>query len=301
MTPTHQASDDSTDELLDAAAIDRAFRPMARDDLAEVALDGETVIFDPVSGESHLLNPVGSVIWSCFDGSGTIDELANDLATEFGIEAETAAADVTHLAQILGHKGLLTGVRRFVPQPPPPVVELEVGTAVESFTVPTVGAGSLSLADLRGKRAVLVNWGTRCGYCDRVVPELVAAEPGLAERDVALVLLSSGTDEDHQKLLDAGLGVPIGLVGQDGPHLFTGVGTPAAYVLDEAGAVASPLIVGAVEVPKVVRELAGQLVEAEPSHDHEAHDHDHDHHDHDHDGYDESEEEDEDGDVADGA
>ena len=39
------------------------------------------------------------------------------------------------------------------------------------------------------------------------------------------------------------------------PGLFTGIGTPSAYVVDADGAVAAELAYGAVEVPALLREL----------------------------------------------
>ncbi len=58
----------------------------------------------------YLLNRTASVIWACFDGTGTVAEIAADLAEVFGIGAAEAEGSVLDLAIDLGRSGLLEGV-----------------------------------------------------------------------------------------------------------------------------------------------------------------------------------------------
>ncbi|MGH9179077.1 MAG: PqqD family peptide modification chaperone [Acidimicrobiales bacterium] len=269
-------------DQIEADDIDMGFVPAARADVAGVEMDGETVLLDEVTGATHLLNPVATVIWKCFDGTGSIDELVTDLADAFGAPREMVAEDVLALAREVGANGLLEGVAMARPQfaAPPRPASVPEGTPVPAFDC--AGAGDrVRLSDHRGKEVLLVHWSPTCGFCDRIVPDLVEAEPLLAERAVAVVLTSIGTPEAHDKYREQGLGVPIALPSDDDAFdLFAGVGTPAAYLLDEHGAVASALSIGAIEVADLVRRLAG-LPDLHDGHDHEHHNgdgHAHDHH-----------------------
>ena len=108
----------AADELLDPADIDGAFRPRRADSVAFTELDGEIVLYDESTGGTHLLNPTASVLWQCFDGKASVDELAADVAEAYGIDEAVAAEDVRSVAQSLGELGVLTGVRGTAIQPP---------------------------------------------------------------------------------------------------------------------------------------------------------------------------------------
>jgi hypothetical protein len=90
--------------------IDGSFVPEARPTVGTVELEGEAVLLDEATGSLHLLNPVATVVWACFDGSGTIDELVADLSEAFGADAEQVRDDVVGLATELAGQGLLVGV-----------------------------------------------------------------------------------------------------------------------------------------------------------------------------------------------
>jgi len=96
--------------VIPASRLHGASTPRPRPGLASVELDGERVVLDEASGALHLLDPVASVVWSCLDGSATIDELVVDLAAGFGADADEVGADVLGLVRRLGGLGLLEGV-----------------------------------------------------------------------------------------------------------------------------------------------------------------------------------------------
>jgi hypothetical protein len=82
-------------------------RPKRREDVLTEPLDGETVVLDLVSGEYHLLNPTGQLIWEHCDGEHSLDDLANVLVQGFGLTTDEALADVRHLVERLQGADLL--------------------------------------------------------------------------------------------------------------------------------------------------------------------------------------------------
>ena len=77
-----------------------------------VELDGETVLLDHDTGDTHVLSPTATVVWGCLDGTGTLAEIVDDLAEAFGAERDVVARDVLNLVRELGRQGLLAGVAR---------------------------------------------------------------------------------------------------------------------------------------------------------------------------------------------
>lgn len=93
-----------------AADIDTSFSPRRAAPAFTVELDGEAVILDEARNRLHHLNLTATVVWSCFDGSGTVGDIARDLAVAFHTDTRTMTADVLALARELGAEGLLDGV-----------------------------------------------------------------------------------------------------------------------------------------------------------------------------------------------
>lgn len=100
-----------------ADAIADSFVPRARRACSKIELDGDVILVDDDSGAVHLLNPTARIVWSCFDGSATIAEIAGDLDTVFAADHATITAAVSDLARRLGDVGLLEGVRPSVAPP----------------------------------------------------------------------------------------------------------------------------------------------------------------------------------------
>jgi PqqD family protein of HPr-rel-A system len=84
--------------------------PRVRADLTVVVLDGEAVIYDEASGDVHHLNPTATLVFQMLDGTVSVEELAADVASVFGLEAATAAAQVQGLVDELAGAGLIEGV-----------------------------------------------------------------------------------------------------------------------------------------------------------------------------------------------
>ncbi|HYF47685.1 MAG TPA: PqqD family protein [Acidimicrobiales bacterium] len=83
---------------------------MPKGSVVSTVVDEETVLVDIVTGQVHLLDPVGTAVWSCFDGSATVQELVADLADVYSAEHDQVYGDVVTFARQLGGKGLLEGV-----------------------------------------------------------------------------------------------------------------------------------------------------------------------------------------------
>jgi thiol-disulfide isomerase/thioredoxin len=279
-------------EEIEAEEIGLDFVPQPRESVVATEFDGELLLVDRETGLLNLLDPVGSVVWNCLDGQGTLADLAEELADAFGAPLEVVRADVLEMVRDVGRAGLLVGVAR--PQPVDPLLPtgVEVGEELAAFAAPDLEGVSVDLAGLRSRPVVLVNWSPTCGYCAKLAPELAEVQPALAEQGVSLVLLTSGDAGGNRELLETnGLSATVLLregAEEDFADPFPDMGTPVAYLLDAEGRVAEPLAYGADQVPLLARRAAG--LEAKPAaasaaapaadHDHEGHDHEHEGHDH---------------------
>jgi hypothetical protein len=89
-------------------AIDDGFVARRRDAVHTVEIDGEAVLLN--EGRLHLLNSTGALVWACFDGDGTIAEIAADISEGLGVPYETVLEDTLAVARELGGEGLLASV-----------------------------------------------------------------------------------------------------------------------------------------------------------------------------------------------
>ena len=253
--------------MIEPAEIDRFFVPRPRADVAFVEVDGEAVVAATAGDDGrlliHWLNPIGTIVWQCFDGAASLDELIADLVDAFGADPDVVADDVVELSRALGRTGLLEGVTAhlsfggaggdgYEPE------GLPQGTEVAPFSRPDLDGHDVGLDDMKGRRLVLVNWSPSCGFCSAIAAELASLHADLLAHDTELVLLAFGTAEDNRAVLSrAALSCTVLLQGDDAVDLFRGLGTPCAYLLDERGAIASRLAVGANQVPALARLAAG--------------------------------------------
>lgn len=134
---------------------------------------------------------------------------------------------------------------------------LAIGSQVPPFELPSVAGETVSLDDFRGRRVALVHWSPGCGFCTQIADELASLRGQLRKRGTELVLVSSG-DADSNRSLAKEHGLDCSILLQDGApiEVFTGLGTPVAYLVDEEGRVAEPLALGALEVPELLRAAA---------------------------------------------
>lgn len=94
-----------------ASSLGAEFVPHRAGTAYTVELDGEAVVLDEEQNRLHLLNRTATLVWACCDGSGTVAEIAADLAESAGVPTERVTAEVVALVRTLGAEGLLDGVR----------------------------------------------------------------------------------------------------------------------------------------------------------------------------------------------
>jgi peroxiredoxin len=258
-TALSESDEQSEAEGIAAEEIDASFVPRLRPEVAALEVEGEAVLHVEGTHDLHWLNGTASIVASFFDGSTTLDEAIRDLSDAFHTDPEVVGNDVLEITREVGRAGLLDGVRRHVPEHAHTPQGLDVGTELPSFSFPDLEGNPVAFEDLRGQRVLLVNWSPGCGFCQKITGELADLQPDLRERGVRLVLVSMGTPDDNRRLLEEhNLDTTLLLQDQDRLEFFAGIGTPAAYLLDEDGNTASELSLGALDVPKLARELAGR-------------------------------------------
>jgi thiol-disulfide isomerase/thioredoxin len=105
-----------------------------------------------------------------------------------------------------------------------------------TFTLPTVGGGSLALTDLRGRPTVLNFWATWCGPCRVELPTLVA----FSEAHPELTVVGVAVDDPAavaRMVTQSGISYPIVIADHATVEAY-GVSTfPTTVVLDADGRV----------------------------------------------------------------
>ena len=83
--------------------------PKAREDVVFRPLAKEWVLYDPQTQLLHVLNPTAAMVWSCCDGSGSIEDIASELSETLS-EAparDQIVADVRQALAKFSDEGLL--------------------------------------------------------------------------------------------------------------------------------------------------------------------------------------------------
>jgi PqqD family protein of HPr-rel-A system len=81
--------------------------PAPRLELVSYELDDDLMVFDPVTGQAHFLNPTAASIWQMLDGAQTVAGLARAIGDAYKIPYGTALADVRGTLAGLAEAGLL--------------------------------------------------------------------------------------------------------------------------------------------------------------------------------------------------
>ncbi len=244
-----------------AAEIVGAFVPLQRPDVTTVVLDGEAVALAEGAASAFFLDELATLVWNTFDGSASLDELAEDFANVFVADLEVVRNDILTLTRNIGRAGLLQGIAYEPPAEPSYAWPTGVGLGepIPPFKLPDADGHLVEVSDLRGRQVLLVNWSPRCGFCTAIAPELSELQPELSARGVELVFITLGDADENRPLLEE-LDLKPRLLLGDGAEteVFAGVGTPAAYLVDGEGRAASQLTIGADKVPSLARSAAGR-------------------------------------------
>jgi hypothetical protein len=253
---------ETTTESVAPGDIGLDFVPELEPELEVVTVGDERVVLGE-SGRLVALNSTASLIFEFLDGDASLAELVDDFTEALGVDRSVVETDVLTFVRDLGENGFLVGVRLDdhvddVPFVLQEIASLEVGDALDDFVLPQLDGDERSLSEYRGRRMLLVNWSPSCGFCVRIAGELADLAPQLAERDVVLAFIASGDADANRELNEVhGLTAPMWLRSGSDVDAFRGTGTPAAYVLDDDLTLAEPMFVGADQVPRIARELAG--------------------------------------------
>lgn len=259
------AGGDTRGVLVAPGDLDTASCPLPHPLVASFDFEAEVLLVSRDDGRVHVLNPSAAIVWRNLDGEISVGELASALADAFAAPLDTVVADTVTMVRQLGELGLLDGVgvtpafEHFEPRG-----LLRPGEVVSQHVYFRPGGLELTVPSNRdGRRTLLVNWSSSCGFCASIAGELASCLEGLNVSGVDLVLAGRGDPELDRSLLEAyGLAdrvwyakEPTGTVGADYP--FGPVGTPAAYLFDGAGRVEEAMALGAGEVPALARKAAG--------------------------------------------
>lgn len=71
------------------------------------AIDDEVVMFDADTGKYYGLNSVAAAVWNQLEEPKNVDEICEQLITEFEIEKEQCVAEVLDFLPHLKEKGLI--------------------------------------------------------------------------------------------------------------------------------------------------------------------------------------------------
>lgn len=91
----------------DSVATDSVGMPVRRGDVTVQELDGEALIYDPVTADTHRLNETAYLIWRWCDGKSGPAELGGRLAEVYEVEPDEALAHARRMVEELIARGLV--------------------------------------------------------------------------------------------------------------------------------------------------------------------------------------------------
>ncbi len=123
---------------------------------------------------------------------------------------------------------------------------LPAGTPAPNFTLLGLDGREHSLADLRGKRVLLVFSDPGCGPCQQLAPSLEQLREAHRSNNFEVLMVSRGDpDANRQKAAEHRLKFPIVLQkGWETSRDYAMFATPIGYLIDERGVIASDVAVG---------------------------------------------------------
>lgn len=127
---------------------------------------------------------------------------------------------------------------------------LKAGTRAPAFELPDLAGRTVSLAEHRGRRVLLVFSDPECGPCDVLLPDLARLDRDHGKDGLALMLVSRGGVEENRRKAEAS-GVEFPVVLQPGWKLSKEYGifaTPVAFLVDEEGVIERDVVRGPAEI-----------------------------------------------------
>lgn len=89
--------------------VDDDFVPSPRRAVASVPVEHELLLVDEERDGLHVLDGTAGVAWHCFDGVGTVRDIAIDIAEGFDAPYEVVQADLARLVWTMAREGLVVG------------------------------------------------------------------------------------------------------------------------------------------------------------------------------------------------
>jgi peroxiredoxin len=135
---------------------------------------------------------------------------------------------------------------------------LKAGIPAPDFRLPRLdGRGDLALADLRGRRVLLVFSSPCCGPCNTLAPELENFHRQHSKME--LVMISKGEPKENRaKVKEHGLTFPIVLQQQwEISRRYAMFATPMAYLIDETSVIAHDVAVGIDAIRELMARMEG--------------------------------------------
>lgn len=81
--------------------------PPRRPDVVEEVMEGEAILFDPVTGCTHRFNETALAVWRLCDGTATTADMARRLTEHYDIDLDTALDHVEQIVTVLADSQLL--------------------------------------------------------------------------------------------------------------------------------------------------------------------------------------------------
>ena len=100
-----------TKEHLQPGHLQLSSAPVGRSSVRLIELDGRTLLYDEAIRHWVVLNGTASALWRCLDGSGSVEEIAEDLSAVFSADSTQVRDQILHMVRVLGQQGLLEGVQ----------------------------------------------------------------------------------------------------------------------------------------------------------------------------------------------
>src|SRR5262249_49082338 len=124
---------------------------------------------------------------------------------------------------------------------------LDVGSAAPDFELPDLSGERASLSRWSDQRVLLIFFNPRCGFCEQMAAGLAALKTDGSDGRPIPVLITTGDLEENRRFMEQhGIRCPVLVQQKDEvSSRYQAGGTPMGYLLDEEGAIATPLTVGA--------------------------------------------------------
>jgi peroxiredoxin/uncharacterized membrane protein YphA (DoxX/SURF4 family) len=123
---------------------------------------------------------------------------------------------------------------------------VKVGSSAPNLVFKELSGKTLKISDFNRRRLVLLFWNPACGFCSRMLEDLVSWERLYKDAATSLLVVSQGTVEENRRM-----GLRSTIVLDDdflAGRVFGAGGTPSAVLVDENGLIASTIAVGSNQV-----------------------------------------------------